>query len=88
MDRNSALTLYGIYKIEKERGRGIYPEELASFRCASRAGARPAVDALLADGMLEEHTEHGASIFNVTNKGIYGMKAYLDIKRELEAQGA
>ncbi len=83
MKRENALILLRIHRLQRERGRDIYPEELASFRITARNGCRSAIDELLSDGMLEESVSNGASMFSVSRKGYYSMQAYLDIKREL-----
>ncbi|MCR5791062.1 MAG: hypothetical protein K6G83_14365 [Lachnospiraceae bacterium] len=83
MKRENAVVLSKIYNLQKERNRGIYPEELASFRITSRGSCRLTVNELLQDGMLEESVANGASVFTVSNKGFYEMQAYLDIRREL-----
>ena len=83
MKRENALILSQIYHLQKERGRDIYPEELASFRITARSGCKSVIDELLSDGMLVESVSNGASMFSVSHKGYYSMQAYLDIKREL-----
>lgn len=83
MGRENAVLLSKIYAIQKERGRGIYPEELASFQVCARSKCKEVIDRLLTDSMLIESSDNGANVYAVSNIGLAHMEAYLDIRREM-----
>ena len=83
MGRENALMLSKIFQIEKERGRGIYPEELANYQICGKGSCKQVIDHLMENCLLVEETVSGANTYRVSNIGLAHMEAYLDIKREM-----
>jgi hypothetical protein len=84
MDRQLALKLFEIQKLENELKRGIYPDELVSKQIASRHEVGPLIEALASTFSIDVENVQGANAYHVTNIGYRHLMSYLDFKRELE----
>ena len=70
MEREMALHLYGIYKIEKECGREVYPDELRTHNVCTASRIPTLLEELKDMGAIEETNNQGANVYHVTNTGI------------------
>ena len=83
MERDLALKLFAIYKLQNEYKRNIYPDELRTHGICTRSQIKPLIDDLKVHHDIEEENIQGANTYRVTNIGISHLQSYLDIKREL-----
>ncbi len=84
MDRKIALTLFDIYKVEKELGRAVYPDDLVSRQVLSKNAAQHMVDQFYFKNWLIQETKKGANVYRLSRAGIDGMCSYRDIKLQIE----
>ena len=84
MDRNLALTLFEIYKLEHTVGREIYEKEIITHGICSKHKAKEVIEELLENFSIEERNLRGSNVYNVTNIGRAHLDSYLDIRREKE----
>lgn len=85
MERTTALQLFEIYKLQKNYGRNIYPEELRGHNICSGSRAKSLIEELKDVFAIEEENVQGANTYRVTNIGIAQLESYLDLKRQLPA---
>ncbi len=83
MSRENALLLSQIWKMQKEYGRDIYPQELWKRGICSSSKYESLVEDLVNKGMLIEQNERGANVYHISNLGFAQMETYLDIRREM-----
>ena len=84
MDRELALKLYEVYKLEKKLKRPLYQGDFWSHNICSLGKCTTLINNLLRDKSIEEFNMRGSNVYRVTNVGMVHMQSYLDLKREIE----
>ncbi len=79
MSRDDARVLVVINNIEKTEQRAAYPEDLVTLGVLAKGSCKARLEALRDNDFLKEESEHGANVYRITNKGIYGVQAYRDL---------
>ncbi|MBR1671085.1 MAG: hypothetical protein IJ695_10355 [Butyrivibrio sp.] len=83
MDRETATKLFELHKLEKEYGRGVYPEELHAHGVCTKSQVGPLIENLMETFSVIEENVQGANTYRLSNIGLAHLESYLDFKREL-----